>query len=420
MANRFILENGSVLLHDNIPTSRSVSIGFWVNHGSRDELENERGFSHFTEHMLFKGTERRDYRTIAQTIDKIGGEINGVTGKEHTSYYVNVAAEHFEPAFDVLSDMFFSSTFPAQEFEKERFIIIEEGDMIRDDPEDWAYELFEKALWGAHPLGLPVIGEKEHIRNVVLEDLIGFYHRLYTTSSLIISVAGNVSEKKLLKRVENVLPKDSGSGRFRFERRRPTPAPRSIYRHRRIKHVYFVCGREGYGYDSEKRFSLALLSMVIGSSFSSRLFQNIREKHGLCYSIGSSTTSYSDTGDFAISFSTSRKNLRQVLEAVDHELKLVKEGDVKIEELEDAKRRFRGNYILAEESNELKMTRMAVQECVFGRIIPSKEILERIERVTLSDINRVAVELLNSNAFSYTCVGPCRNARWLENTHFSF
>ncbi len=420
MAKKFIMGNGTAVLYDHIPSSRSVSLGFWLNNGSRDEEENQRGFSHFTEHMLFKGTESRDYRTIAQEIDNIGGEINGVTGKESTYYYVNVAAEHFERAFDVLSDMFFYSAFPAPEFEKERRIILEEGDMIRDDPEDWVFELFEKALWRAHPLGLPVIGEKENIRSTRLEDLTGFYHSLYTSSSLIISVAGNISEKRLLRSMENILPNEKGAGCFRLPRRRPTPAARSFYRNRRIKQVYFVCGREGFGYNSEDRFSMELLNMIIGSSFSSRLFQNIREKRGLCYAIGSSTTSYGDTGEFTISFSTSRKNLHQVLDAVDHELRRIKTGDVKKEELQDAKGRFRGNYILAEENNEWKMVRMAVQECVFGRIVPREETLDRIERVTMTDVNRVACALLNSSSFSSACVGPCRNARWLKNYHFSF
>jgi predicted Zn-dependent peptidase len=420
MAKKLIMGNGTGVLYDYVPSSRSVSLGFWLNRGSRDENENERGFSHFTEHMLFKGTKRRDYRTIAQEIDSIGGEINGITGKESTNYYVNVAAEHFERAFDILSDMFFNSTFPAQEFEKERYIIFEEGDMIHDDPEDWVFELFEKALWRTHPLGLSVIGEKKNIRSTELEDLIRFYHSLYTSSFLIISVAGNISETRLLRSVENILLNEKGAARFRLPRRRPTPAAQSFYRNRRIKQVYFVCGGEGLGFNSEDRFSMELLNMVIGSSFSSRLFQNIREKSGLCYSIGSSTMSYSDTGEFTISFSTSRKNLHQVLEAVDHELKRVKTGDVKKEELQDAKGRFKGSYILAEENNEWKMIRMAVQECMLGRIVPREETLDRIERVTLADINRVACALLNSSSFSFACVGPCRNARWLENYHFSF
>jgi predicted Zn-dependent peptidase len=420
MAKKFIVGNGTVVLYDRVASSRSVSLGFWLNHGSRDEEECQRGFSHFTEHMLFKGTERRDYRAIAQEIDNIGGEINGVTGKETTHYYVNVAAEHFERAFDVLNDMFFYSVFPASEFEKERRIILEEHDMIRDDPEDWGFELFDKALWGDHPLGLPVIGEKENIRSTRLEDLTGFYRGLYTPSSLIISAAGNISEKRLLRSVENIPPSDKGEGRFRLPRRRPTPAARSSYRNKRIKQVYFVCGREGFGYNSEDRFGMELLNMIIGSGFSSRLFQNIREKRGLCYSIGSGTTSYIDTGEFTISFSTSRKNLHDVLESVDRELKRIKTGDVRKEELQDAKGRFRGNYILAEENNEWKMIRMAVQECAFGRIIPREETLDRMERVTMADINRVARTLLSSGSFSCACAGPCRNTRWLKNYHFSF
>ena len=423
MSKKQLLSNGSMLLYDFIPTSQTVSIGFWVKLGSRDEQQGEHGFCHYTEHMLFKGTKRRSFYDIAREIDSIGGEINGITGKETTNFYINIASDSFLRALEVLSDMFFFSSFERTEFEKERLVILDEIDLNMDDPDELVSDLFSRTLWGDHPLGYPVIGEKEAIGKVRLKDLKNFYHRHYRAPVLIVSVAGNFEEKLLPGMIESLLPPSFSNRGFTLQsnsRERPEPKMGRARAHRDLEQIYFTCGREGPSYADEERYALALFNIIVGSSFSSRLFQKIREGRGLCYSISSSAISYCDGGEFTIGFSTSLKNIFDVLDAVNSELKLIKEGDIKREELENAKRRFKGNYLLAQESNEWKMARMAVHEIMFGRVVPYDETLRKIEGVTLDDLNRLVVNLLQGDRFSSACIGPEGTERSIQNWQFSF
>lgn len=485
-----------MLLLDPIQTSDAVSIGLWLNTGSRDEAENEHGFSHFAEHMLFKGTGKRSHYDIALEIDGAGGEINGATGKENTNYFINSSSEYALKALDVLTDMYFNSTFNKGEFEKERAVILDEIDMSFDDPDDYVGELYSGVLWGRIPFGLPVIGEREDIEKVSVKNLKSFYRRHYLQERLIVSVAGRVDAGEIRGEVERLLkrqtrrtgssgpesgapgarasggaepvgggvvpsarkraalsPASTRSSRLRSSTASPSSATlsssttqppeaapssaktlSSAPRRRRkpkalrgrrvvsrdIEQVYFICGREGYGYRDENRYPMALFNTILGNSFSSRLFQRVREKLGLCYSIASSATSYSDVGEFSVSFSTSGRNLPRVLDAVNRELALVKNGDITGDELEMAKRRFKGNYVLAKENNEWKMVKMAMQDMLYGRLIPYDETLMKIDRVTLDDLNRVGGEILSSAAFSIASVGPREQHKYLEGFQFTF
>jgi predicted Zn-dependent peptidase len=465
MPEKHILGKGTVLLIDPIRTSDAVSIGLWLNTGSRDEGEHEHGFSHFTEHMLFKGTGKRSHYDIALEIDGAGGEINGATGKENTNYFINSSSEYALNALDILTDMYLDSAFDKDEFEKERAVILDEIDMSFDDPDDYVGELYSGVLWGRIPFGLPVIGEREHIEKVEVKDLKRFYRRHYLEERMVVSVAGNVDPAEIRRGLLRLLRRRRegvGAGepgvRSRPSRAKPPsssasrsgsrssraipPSSRSMspdatrpssngrrkpkaLKGRRvvsrdIEQVYFICGREGYGYRDENRYPMALFNTILGNSFSSRLFQRVREKLGLCYSIASSATSYSDVGEFSVSFATSGKNLPRVLDAVDRELTLVKNGDITDAELEMAKRRFRGNYVLAKENNEWKMVKMAMQEMLYGRLIPYDETLMKIGKVTLDDVNRVGGEMLSSSAFSIASVGPREQRRYLEGFQFTF
>jgi predicted Zn-dependent peptidase len=450
---------GTILLVDPIRTSEAVSIGLWLNTGSRDEGEHEHGFSHFTEHMLFKGTRKRSHYDIALEIDGAGGEINGATGRENTNYFINSSSEYALGALDILTDMYFGSVFDKDEFEKERAVILDEIDMSFDDPDDYVGELYSGVLWGKIPFGLPVIGERERIERAEVRNLRRFYRRHYLEERMIVSVAGKVDPAeirrqlgRLLRRRREGSPSEDRESRSRStgarssgarsassppslagpspSRTSPPPSPTGRRKpkalmgrrvvSRDIEQVYFICGREGYGYRDENRYPMALFNTILGNSFSSRLFQRVREKLGLCYSIASSATSYSDVGEFSVSFSTSGKSLPRVLEAVDRELALVKNGDITGAELEMAKRRFRGNYVLAKENNEWKMVKMAMQEMLYGRLIPYDETLMKIDKVTLDDVNRVGGEMLSSSEFSIASVGPREQRRYLEGFQFTF
>jgi predicted Zn-dependent peptidase len=423
MSEKIVFDNGPVLLYDDIPSSKAVSVGLWLNLGSRDENIDEHGFSHFTEHMLFKGTDKRGYYDIAQEIDSKGGDINGITGKESTNYYVNISSEYLRLALDILFDMFFHSSFDREEFEKERLVILDEIELSFDDHDEHVSDIFSKLLWGEHSLGLPVIGEGKSIKKARIEDLRNFYKKNYIPPRAIISVAGRIDGLKLHQEVELLLEKIYAESVMEFssnKREPPVPKTGGITVNRNVEQIYFICGRDSYSYSDENRYAFALLNIILGSSFSSRLFQRIRENKGLCYFISSTSASYYDTGEFTINFSTSVKNFPKVLEALDEELKLIKRGDIKKVELENAKGRYRGNYILAQESNEWKMTKMALQQIMFGRLIPYDETLRKIERVTLDDLNRIALELFYGENFGFSCIGPKGIEKCLDNFRFTF
>jgi predicted Zn-dependent peptidase len=423
MPRRHMLDGGTLLLTDRIPRSKSVSLGFWVALGSRDEGEAERGFAHFIEHMLFKGTAGRSCGDIAREIDGMGGEINGATGKETTDYYVNVPSAHLSGALELLADMFFHSSLERSEFEKERRVILDEIDLTTDDPEEQVSDLFSAKLWGAHPLGRTATGEKHEVDSVRLQSLKEFYRRCYKPSRLVVSAAGGIEEVELIRVIEPLLhreaAKDPDSGPV-HRRENPVPKIGKECLLRDLEQVYVTFGREGYSFSDETRHAGALLNIIVGNSFSSRLFQRIREQAALCYSIGSSLLSYSDGGEFSISFSTSPGNLERVLAALERELRLVKIGDLTEQELQNAKNRFKGNYILSQESNEWKMARMAVHEIVFGRIIPFDETLRKIEEVTLDELNLCAARLLEGKRFSSACAGPEGAGSILREWQFTF
>jgi predicted Zn-dependent peptidase len=423
MPIKTITDCGATLLIDPIPSSGAVSLGLWINLGSRDEGVRERGLAHVIEHMLFKGTARRSAYDIASQIDSYGGEINGSTGKENTYYSVDMAAGRWREALDILLDMYFGSRFDRNEFQKERYVILDEIDMAVDDPEDFVGDLFSRALWGEHPLGLPVLGNKETIASFKRSDIARFYRKYYQKNGLIISVAGRVDPSGFQKEVERLFRTRryrNGNGTRTPARSKPNSLTSTLTEVRDISQVHVIGGVEACGARDEERFALLLLNTLIGNSFSSRLFQRIREEKGLCYAISSGAVHYSDSGEFTIGFSTSPENLPKVLDEVDLELRNVLNHGIGREELELAKDKVRGNYILNMESIEWKMIRMAMQEMLYGKLMRYDEVLERVNRVTLDDVMKVVDKLFRERAFSFASIGPPGHDAFVRQFGFSF
>ncbi len=423
MPEKIIIDGGPVLLVDTIASSSSVSIGIWINVGSRDEDIREHGFSHFIEHMLFKGTSKRSAYDIAFQIDRLGGEINGVTEKENTDYYINVASQHYVVALDILTDMFCNAAFRREDFTNEKFVILNEIDLSADDPEESAGDLFSRALWGNSSFGLQVLGERTNIENTSQEKLFDYYRRNYKPQNMVVSAAGHIDAAEVRRELERMI----GSFDCSIDDKTVSPArvaPKSVRRtavsEREIEQVYFVCGTDTYGYRDERRYPLMLLNTIVGGSFSSRLFQNIREKEGLCYSIASGIAGFSDCGEFTIYFSTTIDNLSPVLELLNREIRRIKKGDIEAEELSMAKERFKGSYILASENVEWKMVRMALQYMIYGRLIPYDETLKKVERVNFDDLYETIDSVLNGEAYSFASVGPQGHGRQLDGFSFSF
>lgn len=408
MPERIEIDKSFILLFDEVPGSETLSIGLWADVGSRDEDKDQMGYCHFVEHMLFKGTDRRSHYDIALEIDTAGGEINGVTDKEQTYFYVNVSSETHTTGLDILSDIFFSPNFNVEDFEKERSVILDEIEMIEDNPDDFVYELFSRTMWGDNPLGNPVVGTRKTVSNAKIDRVRKFYEQYFPSGKVILSIAGGINKESILNSVERYFDlhlKSRSRNIKKKNRERPSFHPSVSVVNRDIEQIYCILGTESVPSNDERRYALYLLNLILGASFSSRFFQKIREKMGLCYSISTSNTGFSDTGEFSISFTTSRKNLSSLLEALKEEMGDIIVNGVREEELERARMKFRGNYILAKESNEWRMARMAYQELIFGRLIPYEETLKKIEEVELEDVRSLAESILRKG-FVVASIGP--------------
>lgn len=421
MQKRYELPGGSTLVLNYAKYSETVSIGFWVKIGSRDELSNEFGFSHFIEHMLFKGTRKRSGSGIAFEVDGMGGEINGATSKEFTYYYINVARDYFEKGIDILSDIFFNALFDDADFIKEKNVVIDELEGSKDDPEEYINDLFSITLWGESSFGMPVIGSREVIENSEVKHLRNFYRRYYCPANLVVSVSGGVDPDTVYKTVvkyidEYCKEKDCTTAK----RNKPNARIKRNFEERNIEQFYFIMGRESYSYGDRDRFPMILFNSILGGSFSSVLFQEIREKLGLCYSISSTYLIYSDVGEFTVGFSASPKNAPKVLDVLNNVLKKIKLGGIGLSDLERAKKRFYGNMMLAMESNEWIMSRMAVNEIMYGRIVPIEEVKRRVTDVVMDDIYRVAEDTLDSGFFSMSSIGPVKVISKLKDFSLEF
>ncbi len=418
---RHHLSEGPKILIDYNKNSETVSIGYWVNIGSRDELKSESGYSHFIEHMLFKGTKNRSGKDIALELDDLGGEINGATAKEFTYYYVNVAKNYFKDAIEVLTDMFFNAKFNQDDFIKEKSVIIDELEGTNDDPEDYINDLFSVTLWGDTPFGYPVIGRKEVIKELDTETLYRFYKNHYCADNLVVSVSGGVEPEFALSCIIEEIGKNKSSKEcLTIKRERPVSKVKISIEGKDTEQAYFIAGRDSYSYRDDKRYSMMLLNSIVGGSFSSILFQEIRENLGLCYSISSGYLIYSDIGEFTVGFSSSLKNLLNVIEEINKKFAKIKKGLITEKDLIRAKRRLYGNFILAKESNEWLMSRIAINELIFGKVIPIEEVFDRINSVTMDNLYEVINEILIGDRFSIAVVYPDKQKIDMKNIKLDF
>lgn len=407
MSERIKIGRSFVLVFDEVKGSETLSIGLWTDVGSRDENKDQNGYCHFVEHMLFKGTDRRSHYDIALEIDTAGGEINGVTDKEQTYFYVNLSSENHRIGLEILSDIFLRPSFNPSDFEKERNVILDEIEMIEDNPDDYVYELFSRTIWGDNPLGNPVVGTRETVSKARREEVKNFYENYFPGGKIVLSIAGGINKAELLDSVENYFgsPLKNAKETKPGQREKPVFHPSVSIVDRNIEQIYCILGTESVPSNDDRRYALYLLNIILGASFSSRFFQKIREKMGLCYSISTSNTGFSDTGEFSITFTTSKKNLSSLLGALKEEMGEIIVKGVKDEELERARRKFRGNYLLAKENNEWRMARMAYQELIFGRLIPYEETLKKIEDIDIEDLRSMAESLLKKG-FVVASIGP--------------
>ena len=403
MFKRFHLENGIPLVVECIRNVHSVTLGIWVKVGSRFEPPDKNGLSHFLEHMFFKGTKKRSAKDLAFEIDSIGGDLNAFTSRENTTFYVKVLDQHLDKGVDLLTDIFLHSTFPEEEVEKEKKIIKEEIKMVEDTPDDYINDLFYQDVWGNSGIGLPVLGKRETVRSFKREDILDHIRKYYGTRDVIIACVGNFNPEALLESLNKAL---GGLRRGSELKIHKTPEFRSsvnIYQ-KDLSEVHVCIGVKGLSQSSPDRYALYIINAIFGAGVSSRLFQGIREKRGLAYSIYSFIASYIDTGLFGVYAGTSKKKVSEVINLIVNEFKGLKDT-ISEEELKRAKEQIKGNLILGLESTSNRMQNIARQEIYYGKYYSPDEVMRLIDAVTLGQVKDLA-ERLTGDAISITLLGP--------------
>ncbi|MBW5444522.1 insulinase family protein [Cohnella sp. CFH 77786] len=383
--NKYQLKNGLRVMIEPIPTCRSVSFGIWVKTGSRNESPEDNGISHFVEHMLFKGTNRHSAKEIADRFDGIGGNVNAFTSKEYTCYYAKVLDQHLPIAVDVLADMFFESQMADTELAKEKNVILEEISMYEDTPDDTVHDLASRAAYGDHPLAYSILGTADRLGPMGPQDLRRYMGQRYRTDNTVISIAGNVGEE-VLELIEKHFGRFDVTG---SEGVLETPRFRSgsLFHRKKTEQNHLCLTFSGCSISDPKLYAMILLNNTIGGGMSSRLFQEIREKRGMAYSVYSYHTSYADSGLFTVYAGTAPKQTKDVYELTMEVLDEVKQNGLSEAELYRGKEQLKGNLILSLESTSSRMNRLGKNELMLGRHYTLDEMLERIDSVTMEDVN---------------------------------
>ncbi|MDX1932035.1 MAG: pitrilysin family protein [Capsulimonadales bacterium] len=406
------LPNGVRVVTENVTSVRSVSVGIWVATGARYEDSGHRGISHFLEHMLFKGTERRpSAKQISDEMDNVGGYLNAFTDKEYTCYYARALAEHLPLAIDILTDMYMHSLFDAEETARERKVVLEEIKRRDDDPEDLVHDLFAQTIFPNHPLGLPVIGTAEIVAGFVPDDLRAYMKQHYGPENIIVAASGSLEHARVVDGVAATLGTLDASGR----EPKPTAAlqPR-IAQERYVRpneQVNFCVGTHGVSQHDDDKYPLAILDSVLGGSMGSRLFQEIREKRGLAYSVGSYAATHHEGGYFTAYGGTSPASFEECVDLVRTEFARVRQEGITDAELIRAKNQFRGSIIMSLESMSSRMNRIGKSQVYFDRVVPLTEVIAKIDAVTLDDIRRISEVIFPSDPAELTvaAVGPFDN-----------
>ena len=401
------LDNGIRLVAERIPTVKSVSLGIWVCVGSRDEDEIEAGISHFTEHMFFKGTAHRSAHDIALEMDALGGELNAFTTRETTTFYVKVLDEHLSKGIEIISDLFMHSSMVRKDMEKEKQVVLEELKMVEDDPEDYIHDMHSRLVWDGNPLARPIVGSVKTIQGLSRNRMLDFIGVHYHPANIIVSAAGNFEFSNLLK----LLNKSIGKLRRKVtENRRTQPELKNgiIVKNKPIEQVHLCLGTLGLPQNDKRRYALYALNSILGSSMSSRLFQEVREKRGLVYSIYSYLSSFTDSGLMNIYAGTSKESLMPVLELVLKEIKKIRRDGISRKEMNRVKNQMKGNLMLGLESTSNRMSRIARDEIYSGRFYTTDDIINEINRITPSQIQGLLYDLFKSEYLSLAILGPVK------------
>jgi len=399
------LPNGIRVVTEAMPHVRSVAVGIWVETGSRVEPEARGGISHLIEHLVFKGTATRSAEQIAGAIDSVGGQMDAFTAKEQTCFYVSVLDDHLTLAADLLSDILMHPLFAAPDIEKEKAVVFQEIKMVEDTADDLVHDLFAERVWAGHPLGRPILGRWDVVRGLERETILDHFEQEYAPARVVIAAAGHLEHTHVV---------DLFAERFDSFRRPAaarTSAPPTLHTgvhmvQKPLEQVHLVAGFPGIAETAPERYALYLLNDVIGGSMSSRLFQEVRERQGLAYSVHSGLQSYHDTGLFYIYAGTDAANFAKVVKALMKELRTLKKDGIKTTELTRAKEHLKGSLMLSLESTSSRMNRLAKQEMRFGAFFSLDEMLGAIDHVAADEVEALISRTLDEEQLSLLTLGP--------------
>ena len=404
--------SGLRVVTERMPGVRSVSLGFWMLAGSRDERPLISGSSHFLEHLLFKGTDRRSAQDIAEGFDAVGGDVNAFTAREYTCYYARVLDRDLEMAVDHLADMVQHSVIRAEDLDAERQVILEEIHMHEDSPEDVVHDLYTETLWPEHPLGRPILGTVATIEAASRASVRRFYGRHYVPGNLVVAAAGNLRHDDLVRLLKQRMDtgrrlgaRDASVWNLRAPGRAPKPSGKHLVKRRKTEQAHICLGTNGLARNDPDRFAFLVVNTALGGGMSSRLFQEVREKRGLAYTVYSYHAQYTEAGLFSAYAGTTPSRARDVVSLLRRELELVRDGGLTDDEFERARGHVKGSMVLSLEDPGGRMSRLGKSEIAHGEILSVDQALRRIDQVSLDDAHRVAERVL-SQPMTLTVLGP--------------
>jgi predicted Zn-dependent peptidase len=401
-----VLPNGLTVLTEAMSSVRSVSVGIWLRTGARQERIEDNGISHFIEHMLFKGTTHRSAEDIARAADSIGGHLDAFTAKETTNYSIKVLDEHLPRAFGILADLVKNPLFEPAHIANESRVIQEEIKMVEDTPDDLVHELFTQTYWRGHALGRPILGTRRSVRSFDRQRLVSYFRRHYAPNNLLVAAAGHVKHSQIVDLVQEEFGHLPAGPALRSGPV-PVPHPQLQVRHKKdLEQVHLCVGSPSYPQPHPNRFPAYILNSVLGGGMSSRLFQNIREKRGLAYSVFSSLSSFHDAGCLSVYAGTAVDKAREVIQLVLQEFCELKSNPISQEELQRAKDYLKGSLLLSLESSTSRMGNVARQEMYFGRYISQDEIARSVDGVTAEQVMAVGQEFFRPERLAVTVLGP--------------
>lgn len=406
------LPNGIRVVSETIPYIKSVTLGVWVGTGSRSEQDYNHGISHFIEHLMFKGTEKRTAKELAEEVDAVGGQVNAFTAKEHTCYYIKVLDTHLDLAVDILSDMLCSSKFDEEDIQREREVVLEEVHMYEDAPDELVHDIHLGKLWAGHRLGSSILGSRESITQFDRARVLEYYQKFYTADNIVIAAAGNFSQEVLLELVERHFGAMSGQKTI-------VPAVKPVFTPQRSTHekdteqVHFCLSVPGVAQYAPEIYPIHIVNNILGGGISSRLFQSIREERGLAYSVYSYQSNYSDSGLLSIYAGTRPNNIAQVIELIWDNIHKLQQTSISVRELTKTKEQLKGSLLLGLESSSSRMSRLGKMELSIRRHITLDEVIEKIDKVTLDDVQHMLQYLFASQQNSCaTALGPINESIW--------